>query len=130
MGSVRNKTMKTTAEHRPVVDAAGNEALVALPVLKLADRMADAVKQAPEQDPRLGERVACSGISPDIFYPESSQGTKKAVAVCIGCYAMRGCLSYALKNNERFGVWGGVSERRRRRVRSALKLGKSPKQRG
>lgn len=61
-------------------------------------------------------RSACRGVSPEIFFPESGQSTTAARRVCAGCPVRTECLAYAVKNRERFGVWGGLSERELRVV--------------
>lgn len=50
---------------------------------------------------------------------ERSQATREAKAICRGCPVRRECLAYALANREPFGIWGGCSERERRRLRRA-----------
>ena len=59
----------------------------------------------------------CLGVNPDLFFPERGQSTKEAKEVCQGCVVRVDCLEYALRNNEHFGVWGGLSGRERRRIR-------------
>lgn len=59
----------------------------------------------------------CAGIDPDLFFPERGASTREAKAVCFGCVAREGCLEHALANGEKFGIWGGTSERERRRLR-------------
>lgn len=61
----------------------------------------------------------CRGIDPELFFPERGGSSAEAKAVCAGCVVREQCLDYALENHERFGIWGGLSERQRRRVRSA-----------
>ena len=39
-----------------------------------------------------------------------------------GCVVREDCLEYALANGEKFGIWGGMSERERRRIRRARAL--------
>jgi WhiB family redox-sensing transcriptional regulator len=56
---------------------------------------------------------------PDAFYPEKGGSTRAAKRVCAGCPVKAPCLQYALDRDERFGVWGGLSERERRRLRRA-----------
>jgi WhiB family redox-sensing transcriptional regulator len=66
------------------------------------------------------ERANCRGIDPNLFHPErGSNGHDMATAkqVCAGCSVRKECLEYALDNMEKVGVWGGLSERERRRVR-------------
>ncbi len=59
----------------------------------------------------------CLGVDPDLFFPERGASTREAKEVCRGCTVREDCLEYALQNGERFGVWGGMSERERRRIR-------------
>jgi WhiB family transcriptional regulator, redox-sensing transcriptional regulator len=59
----------------------------------------------------------CLGVDPDLFFPERGASTSEAKAVCRGCVVREACLEYALGNGERFGIWGGMSERERRRIR-------------
>ena len=59
----------------------------------------------------------CLGVDPDLFFPERGASTKDAKAVCQGCVVREDCLEYALTNREKFGIWGGMSERERRRIR-------------
>ena len=59
----------------------------------------------------------CLGVDPDLFFPERGASTKDAKAVCQGCVVREDCLEYAVTNREKFGIWGGLSERERRRIR-------------
>lgn len=58
----------------------------------------------------------CSQTDPDAFYPDKGESTKDAKRVCAACPAQQLCLEWALDNGERFGVWGGKSERERRAI--------------
>lgn len=60
--------------------------------------------------------AACRGLDPDIFYPASDDEAEEAKAVCGVCPARQACLEYALANRERDGIWGGATERERRRM--------------
>lgn len=60
----------------------------------------------------------CRQTDPDAFYPEKGEPTRPAKRVCLGCNVRTECLDYALRNNERWGVWGGLSERERRGIRA------------
>ena len=66
---------------------------------------------------RWQERANCLGVDPDLFFPERGASTREAKAVCRGCEVRVECLEYALAHGEKFGIWGGLSERERRRVR-------------
>lgn len=57
------------------------------------------------------------GVDPDLFFPERGASTEEAKAVCAGCAVREQCLEFALTNGEKFGIWGGLSERERRRIR-------------
>jgi len=59
----------------------------------------------------------CLGADTDLFFPERGSSTRKAKAICGECEVKIECLDFALDNGERFGIWGGLSERERRRVR-------------
>ena len=60
--------------------------------------------------------AACSGVDPEIFYPVSDEEADVAKSVCAQCDVMEACLEYALASREREGVWGGATERERRRM--------------
>jgi WhiB family redox-sensing transcriptional regulator len=59
----------------------------------------------------------CMGVDPDLFFPERGASTREAKEVCRGCLVRQDCLEYALANGEKFGIWGGLSERERRQLR-------------
>lgn len=63
------------------------------------------------------ERSECRGIDPDLFFPTKGESTRPAKAVCAWCPVREACLDYALVNSEKYGIWGGRSERERRRAR-------------
>lgn len=58
----------------------------------------------------------CAQTDPEIFFPEKGGPVREAKRVCGGCPVKGECLAFALDNGERFGVWGGLSERERRRL--------------
>jgi WhiB family redox-sensing transcriptional regulator len=63
------------------------------------------------------ERALCSQTDPEAFFPEKGGSTREAKRICTGCEVKNECLEYALANDERFGIWGGLSERERRRMK-------------
>lgn len=63
------------------------------------------------------QQGACAGMNPDLFFPERGDDTREAKKVCATCTVRAECLQYSLDNHERFGLWGGKSERERRRIR-------------
>ncbi|MCY3634828.1 MAG: WhiB family transcriptional regulator [bacterium] len=58
----------------------------------------------------------CVGKSPSIFFPSSGLGVERARKICQECTVQEACLAYALCNRIKHGVWGGRSERERRRL--------------
>ena len=68
------------------------------------------------------DQANCMGVDPDLFFPERGASTREAKEVCRGCVVRLDCLEYALDNAEKFGIWGGMSERERRRLRRARTL--------
>ena len=71
-------------------------------------------------------RANCMGVDPDLFFPERGASTREAKEVCRGCVVREDCLEYALDNGEKFGIWGGLSERERRRLRRARAMSLRP----
>ena len=63
------------------------------------------------------ERALCAQTDPEAFFPEKGGSTREAKKVCLGCDVRSECLEYALANDERFGIWGGLSERERRKLK-------------
>nr|WP_029152956.1 WhiB family transcriptional regulator [Microbacterium gubbeenense] len=59
----------------------------------------------------------CAQTDPEAFFPEKGGSTRDAKRVCETCDVRAQCLEYALANDERFGIWGGLSERERRRLK-------------
>ena len=63
------------------------------------------------------ERALCAQTDPEAFFPEKGGSTREAKRVCMSCDVRGECLEYALAHDERFGIWGGLSERERRRLK-------------
>ena len=59
----------------------------------------------------------CAQTDPEAFFPEKGGSTREAKKVCVGCEVRAECLEYALAHDERFGIWGGLSERERRKLK-------------
>jgi WhiB family transcriptional regulator, redox-sensing transcriptional regulator len=59
----------------------------------------------------------CAQTDPEAFFPEKGGSTRDAKRVCTSCDVKAECLEYALQNDERFGIWGGLSERERRKLK-------------
>ena len=63
------------------------------------------------------ERALCAQTDPEAFFPEKGGSTREAKKVCLTCDVRNDCLESALMNDERFGIWGGLSERERRKLK-------------
>ncbi|GAB3656425.1 WhiB family transcriptional regulator [Nocardioides korecus] len=69
------------------------------------------------EGPGWQERGLCAQTDPEAFFPEKGGSTREAKKVCLTCDVRQDCLEYALENDERFGIWGGLSERERRKLK-------------
>ncbi|GGQ86950.1 transcriptional regulator WhiB [Streptomyces ruber] len=65
------------------------------------------------------EQALCAETGADFFFPEPGSSVREAKRICGMCAMRSACLEYALANDERFGVWGGLSEKERLRLRRA-----------
>jgi WhiB family redox-sensing transcriptional regulator len=76
------------------------------------------VRAGSVRDLSWREVGACKGLEPEVFYPDPDDETEAAVAkaVCTTCSVRVACLEYALNHREKEGVWGGATERERRRI--------------
>lgn len=66
------------------------------------------------------DRAVCTQTDPDSFFPDKGGSTREAKAVCATCTVAAECLDWALAHDEKFGIWGGLSERERRRLKKQL----------
>lgn len=71
----------------------------------------------PAEPPEWQERALCAQTDPEAFFPEKGGSTREAKRICQGCEVKAECLEYALAHDERFGIWGGLSERERRKLK-------------
>lgn len=72
-----------------------------------------------DEDLSWQEHALCAQTDPEAFFPEKGGSTREAKKVCQSCEVRTECLEYALEHDERFGIWGGLSERERRRLKKA-----------
>lgn len=79
----------------------------------LADAAADLIGDAPEWQ----ERALCAQTDPEAFYPEKGGSVREAKRVCSRCEVKAECLEFALAKNETFGIWGGTSNKERRKLK-------------
>lgn len=59
----------------------------------------------------------CAQTDPDAYFPVKGGSTRAAKAICARCEVREQCLEWALANDERFGIYGGLSERERRQLK-------------
>jgi len=70
-----------------------------------------------ERDPFTWQfEAACRGTNADFFFPGSDEDDSAAKSICDRCSVRLACLSFALERGERYGVWGGLSEKERSRL--------------
>jgi WhiB family redox-sensing transcriptional regulator len=69
------------------------------------------------EDAGWQERALCAQTDPEAFFPEKGGSTREAKKVCLSCDVRNECLESALMHDERFGIWGGLSERERRKLK-------------
>lgn len=67
--------------------------------------------------PAWQEQALCAQTGADFFFPEPGSSVREAKLICGMCEMRSACLEFALANDERFGVWGGLSERERLHLR-------------
>lgn len=81
--------------------------------------MLDDLRKALGLDDDLAwqDNANCRGANADLFFPERGASTRAAKAICRECQVRVECLEFAISTGEKFGIWGGMSERERRRVR-------------
>ncbi|MFG2374941.1 WhiB family transcriptional regulator [Streptomyces sp. NPDC048504] len=63
------------------------------------------------------QEALCAQTGADFFFPEPGSSVREAKRICGMCPIRSACLEYALDNDERFGVWGGLSEKERLEIR-------------
>lgn len=74
------------------------------------------IQQINPEDTKWWDLGACKGLEASIFYPDDEPEAQAAKMVCEGCAVQSRCLDHALSFREKSGVWGGATERDRRRI--------------
>ena len=74
--------------------------------------------------PEWMQSAACRGMDTALFYPTVGEPGTAAKRVCAGCPVAAECLAYAVNLGEHHGIWGGVAEKQRRRIRARVADGK------
>jgi WhiB family redox-sensing transcriptional regulator len=62
------------------------------------------------------DQALCAQTDPEAFFPEKGGSTREAKKVCKSCEVRDECLAWAIENKVRFGIWGGLSDRERRKL--------------
>ncbi|CQD07995.1 WhiB2 [Mycobacterium lentiflavum] len=98
---------------------------IARPHLTVVPDAPIAFEPEPLPEPELTpdqwqDRALCAQTDPEAFFPEKGGSTREAKKICLGCEVRHECLEYALAHDERFGIWGGLSERERRRLKRGI----------
>lgn len=71
--------------------------------------------------PGWWDAAECRGVDPNVFYPFTDADVAAAKAICAQCPVRQACLDHALAHREDYGVWGGATERERRKMTRAPK---------
>jgi WhiB family transcriptional regulator, redox-sensing transcriptional regulator len=103
---------------------ASMEIVIARPRLTLVPIVEPPMVLEPEPEAvpadQWQDRALCAQTDPEAFFPEKGGSTREAKKICLGCEVRHECLDYALAHDERFGIWGGLSERERRRLKRGI----------
>jgi WhiB family transcriptional regulator, redox-sensing transcriptional regulator len=92
----------------------------ARPHLSLVPDAVEEFELAEATTDQWQDRALCAQTDPEAFFPEKGGSTREAKKICLGCEVRAECLDYALAHDERFGIWGGLSERERRRLKRGV----------
>ncbi|KAA1248221.1 WhiB family transcriptional regulator [Mycobacterium simiae] len=76
--------------------------------------------QPRPSDEQWYSQALCPQTDPEAFFPDKGGSTKDAKKICLRCRVKKECLQWALDHDERFGIWGGLSERERRRLKRGI----------
>jgi WhiB family redox-sensing transcriptional regulator len=108
--------------HTTIEAAQTVQALSARPHLSLVTEAPVAFEPGPlpATTDQWQDRALCAQTDPEAFFPEKGGSTREAKKICLGCEVRNECLEYALAHDERFGIWGGLSERERRRLKRGI----------
>ena len=99
-----------------------------IPLERLPQRSADGSRLPSLEYERIAKPEpwkqygACATADPDLFFPKRGGDTSQAKAICASCQCRKACLEYALRHGEKYGIWGGKSERERRVLRRAVRV--------
>ena len=83
---------------------------------EVTSELHDMVEQLTQEAGEWQDYALCAQTDPEAFFPEKGGSTRDAKKICRRCTVREECLEFAIVNQERFGIWGGMSERERRRL--------------
>ncbi|MEA2058081.1 MAG: WhiB family transcriptional regulator [Actinomycetota bacterium] len=78
--------------------------------------------RAKDHDMAWQDFANCRGADPDLFFPERGASTRTAKQICRECTVRDECLEFAIVSSEKFGIWGALSERERRKIRKERQI--------
>ncbi|HEU4363761.1 MAG TPA: WhiB family transcriptional regulator [Mycobacterium sp.] len=103
-----------------ITQAAAARSAISRPHLSLVPDEPELFEPALVADEKWQDRALCAQTDPEAFFPEKGGSTREAKKICQRCPVRAECLEYALAHDERFGIWGGLSERERRRLKRGI----------
>lgn len=112
----RQAAAKSRRDARRKADRRRRLTAVPDPEPTAAEAVADAVRAA-QAGADWRQHASCRGVDPDLFYPSRGEASTPAKEICGTCPVQDECREYALDNDEKFGIWGGLSEKQRRQLR-------------
>jgi WhiB family redox-sensing transcriptional regulator len=117
-----NRILGSVGDTRHTITGPATIGTPARPQLSLVPDTPDRydVASATIEEDQWQERALCAQTDPEAFFPEKGGSTREAKRICMGCEVRDACLDYALAHDERFGIWGGLSERERRRLKRGI----------
>jgi WhiB family transcriptional regulator, redox-sensing transcriptional regulator len=77
--------------------------------------------QGPPVDYAWQTEASCRGVDSELFFPATEEEALPAKAICEACPVRLACLAFSLDRNEKFGVWGGLTEKERARLSPAAR---------
>ena len=83
----------------------------------MTDKLPPMFMPLPGEDMSWQERALCAQTDPEAFFPEKGGQTRDPKRVCLTCDVRDECLKFALDHDERWGIWGGLTERERRKLK-------------
>jgi WhiB family redox-sensing transcriptional regulator len=116
-----NRILGSVGDTRHTITGPTTSGAPLRPQLSLVPAEPERYEVAPATtDDEWQERALCAQTDPEAFFPEKGGSTREAKRICLGCEVRDACLDYALAHDERFGIWGGLSERERRRLKRGI----------